>query len=149
MEITDTTMARFWSRVEKTPTCWLWIGWKTMSGYGGIKIKGKQYRAHRISLNIHGIETPEGLHVDHKCRVRRCVRPDHLRVVTRTVNVMENSEGVAAANVKKTHCPQGHEYRGSNLYVHHRARYCVACCRARTAEWRRRKLDAAKVPNAT
>ena len=55
--------------------------------------------------------------LDHTCRVRHCVNPHHLQDVTIRENVLR-SEGVAAINAKKTHCPKGHEYSGGNLRVY-------------------------------
>lgn len=72
----------FWSKVNKTDTCWLWTRARHEQGYGLLKvrIKGKYYkvRAHRISyLLAHGY-LPDELHILHSCDVPACVRPDHL-----------------------------------------------------------------------
>jgi len=75
----DATFAsRFWARVEKTGTCWLWKGSPTSSGYGKLKCgeRGLQ-QAHRIAWELTHGEIPEDKKVLHKCDVRLCVRPDH------------------------------------------------------------------------
>jgi hypothetical protein len=59
---------------------------------------------------------PDGLHLDHLCKVRNCVRPSHLEAVTPRENVMR-SDGVASLNARKTHCKRGHPFSGRNLYV--------------------------------
>jgi hypothetical protein len=77
---------RFWSKVRKTDTCWIWEGQNdgTASGYGRINAdteKGKPKRriaVHRISWELHHGKIPAGMLVCHKCDVPHCVRPDHL-----------------------------------------------------------------------
>lgn len=71
---------RFWSKVNKAETCWLWTGAKTDSGYGAIwdESQGIMARAHRISFMWAFGDVPEGVLVLHRCDVRSCIRPDHL-----------------------------------------------------------------------
>src|SRR6266550_5237942 len=70
---------RFWSKVEKTPTCWLWHGATLRDGYGQIKWDSKIVRAHRLAYaSVHGWPS---LDLDHLCRVRYCGNPDHLEEV--------------------------------------------------------------------
>jgi len=71
-------MKRFWEKVDKTDTCWLWQAGRHTDGYGMFKIAGKQRRAHRVSWEMHNGTIPEGLGVLHKCDVRNCVNPEHL-----------------------------------------------------------------------
>lgn len=78
--------ARFWERVKKTETCWLWTGMKNEKGYGEIRIKYRTVFAHRLSFALHFGETPEGLCVLHRCDQPSCVRPDHLFLGTRKQN---------------------------------------------------------------
>lgn len=79
---------RFWCNVDKSGAdgCWLWLGKPTNKGYGTIKHNYKTHKAHRWSYEHHKGTIPEGLMVDHRCRVRLCVNPDHLRVVTAKQN---------------------------------------------------------------
>lgn len=79
--------ARYWSKVDKTDTCWLWTGALNNSGYGTIKINGVTVGAHRHGFELAGHTIPAELDLDHLCSVRRCVNPDHLEPVTRAENL--------------------------------------------------------------
>jgi len=78
---------RFWEKVEKTETCWLWKGGKSGPGYGMIWAGGRLAPAHRVSLMLAGTPVSSDLEVDHLCRVPLCVRPDHLEPVTHAENM--------------------------------------------------------------
>lgn len=131
---------RFWSKVEKGDGCWLWTG-ATDGGhrYGAFQYEGRVQRAHRVALALSGVTIPDGMDVDHLCRVTLCVRPDHLEVVTHRTNVLRG-DAPSSANVGKTHCPAGHPYDGANLYIipSTGGRACRACNRATGAERMRR-----------
>ena len=88
--------------------CWLWTGAKTGSGYGQIWL-GTVHRecAHRIAYEMFVGPIPEGYHVDHLCRNRACVRPDHLQAIP-------GKENVSQWNLEKTHCRNGHLYDDQN-----------------------------------
>ena len=124
-------LERFSERYVPEPNtgCWLWIGSidaRVSSGYG---LFGKNRRAHRVSWELHSGAIPDGLVVDHICRVRSCVNPDHLRIVTRAVNNVENSHGPSAKAKQVTHCPKGHPYAGENLHRQRAGRKCRTCHR--------------------
>lgn len=70
-----------------TSPCWLWTGRKSKGGYGGICIRGKEWRAHRLSYTVFVGEIPQGLVLDHLCRVHECVNPAHLEAVTNEENI--------------------------------------------------------------
>lgn len=76
---------RFWSKVEKTPTCWNWTG-ALNAGYGAVKRHGVQGPAHRFSYEMARGPIPAGMPLDHICRNRACVNPEHLRVATQKQN---------------------------------------------------------------
>lgn len=87
-----TTEERFWSKVDRTGECWLWTGACNSDHYGRFSHGGKLALPHRLSFEwAHG-EIPEGLHIDHRCGTRNCVRPDHLRLVTPAEN-QQNRRG--------------------------------------------------------
>lgn len=117
---------RFWSKVDLTLTCWLWIGVTNHRGYGQF---GKSGSAHRFAYELLVGPIPEGLELDHLCRVRACVRPDHLEAVTHQENLRRGDNHQRS----KTHCPQGHPYDEANTYRRpDGGRRCIACHR-RTA----------------
>lgn len=78
---------RFWDKVRLEPSgCWLWTA-NTNRGYGNFTVAGKTRKAHRISYQTFVGAIPDGLALDHLCRVRACVNPSHLEPVTWAENV--------------------------------------------------------------
>lgn len=112
--------------------CWLWLLSLDKDGYG----KSGDSRAHRVSYQAWNGEIPAGLVIDHKCRVRCCCNPAHLRAVTPSQNTMENSGGPALANSRKTHCPRGHQYDDANTRITVSGGNIHRACRACEAERR-------------
>jgi HNH endonuclease len=100
---------RFWEKVQKTDGCWLWTAHKDKQGYGRFGIAGTPNLAHRISYLWAIGPVPAGYELDHLCRVTSCVRPSHLEAVTRQEHNLRG-ENLVTANLRKTHCPRGHEY---------------------------------------
>lgn len=121
---------RFWPKVLKTETCWLWQGAVNAQGYGKIGLSGMRETraAHRVAYELCIGPIPEGLHIDHLCRVRNCVRPDHLEAVT----ILENNLRSSRCGV--THCPHGHEYTPENTILCKGSKVCRECKRQRSRE---------------
>lgn len=105
----------FWDRVEKTDTCWLWQGYIGPHGYGTVTIGTKTWRVHRYAYETLVGLISEGLTLDHLCRVRHCVNPEHLEPVEHRENTMRGV-GHTAQNAVKTHCKRGHEFNEENTY---------------------------------
>lgn len=135
----EATQARFWAKVEKKESCWNWTACR-VQGYGQFSIGGTRYRVHRISLALAGVAVPEELTVDHLCRNRACINPEHLEVVTNKVNALRGV-GSPALNARKTHCIHGHELSGSNLHIGSDGyRECRACGRAAWHKYKVRRV---------
>jgi len=106
-------------------------------GYTVLSLKGKTKLAHRIAYEILIGEIPKGLQLDHLCRNKRCYNPAHLEVVSNRENVVRGTAGDIQKS--RTHCPQGHEYKGYNLILYHNRRYCRTCTNERTKKYRRNR----------
>lgn len=126
---------------EPNSGCWIWLGqMNRRNGYGRVEAwvgSTKRYlRIHRVAYMAHKGPIAEGLVIDHICRNRLCVNPDHLRAVLPITNKMENSEWAPALNAMKTHCKRGHEFTADNTSVYRGRRTCRTCHRAKVARHR-------------
>lgn len=88
--------------VDKTDKCWLWRGGLSPKGYGTIRIKGKPYRAHRLSYELFK-GSPKDMKVLHTCDVPRCVNPAHLWLGTDTENIADRDAKGRAAKGETCH----------------------------------------------
>ncbi len=106
--------------------CWLWIGNTNEKGYGHFKFNEKTVKAHRYAYEHKKGKIPDGLELDHLCRVRCCINPSHLEAVTHKVNVQRGETGKYA---RSDLCLRGHSLFGDNLYIVPSTgkRQCRAC----------------------
>lgn len=112
--------------------CHRWTGYIQPNGYASHSINRKTTYIHRWAYEQAKGPIPDGLTIDHLCRTRHCVNPDHLEAVSVRTNVMRGVS-VTANNARKTQCPQGHPYSVDNTYVVPKTgwRQCRACQKAR------------------
>lgn len=139
--LSDSDRSRFDEKFERlgADECWLWMGALSGSGYGSFHLSGETYQAHRVAVSATGRAVPTWAVIDHTCRNRRCVNPQHLRAVDRRANVHENSSSPAHLNSLKTHCPRGHLLSGDNLVMDRGKRRCRSCKAAALREIRSRR----------
>ena len=122
------TLTRFWDKVEFTTDCWEWKASKISDGYGQFSLDNRNVYAHRFSYELYKGKIPDGMFIDHLCRNPSCVNPKHLEMVTNKENIIRgNHDNQGLHNKIKTHCPQGHPYSDSNLYICKNERYCRKC----------------------
>jgi hypothetical protein len=120
---------RLLSRIDITPDgCWQWIGFIDTAGYARLARPGKSNRAARAAWELLVGPIPDGLTIDHLCRNRGCVNPEHLEPVTMGENTYRGTS-FAAINRMKTSCPHGHPYDQENTYITAGRRRCRACIR--------------------
>lgn len=122
-------------KIEPEPMsgCWLWAGRVNACGYGTVQWHNRSCLAHRVvyQLLIGPIGKPT---LDHRCRVRPCVNPDHLRPATMKENVYApGSRNPANLYSKITHCPR----HGTPYFQAKRQRKCRECKR----EWERSRYE--------
>lgn len=126
---------RFWKKVQKTESCWLWIGAISGgTGYGSFMNRDQIHLgAHRFAYEALVGTIPSGMTIDHLCRVRRCVNPAHLEAVP-------IAENLRRARPILTHCPHGHAYTENNLrsVAEGQGRKCLTCHREWEYERRQR-----------
>ena len=137
-----TILDRFRSKYRETSNgCWVWFGSTNGVGYGEIRIKGKKVYAHRWSFEFFKkVSISTGMQIDHLCRNRSCVNPDHLEAVTAIENVRRGEACGPKPERMATHCSKGHLY-STNTYLRPdgRGRNCVQCVRNRSREYQRKK----------
>lgn len=152
IELVDRRLpVRFWAKVvvwqhtQFPGECWTWRGSLDPAGYGQTSRRSQILKAHRRAWEALVGPIPDGLHLDHLCRNRACVRPAHLEPVTCRENVLRGI-GPSARNARKTRCASGHRLSGSNLRITNRGgRECVDCRRA----WNRKTMRRKRARNRT
>ena len=141
---TQPAVRRFFHHVVIGPPgkCWLWLGNANKKGYGKFYYKGRKVYAHRFSWAIVNGEPSDGLVSDHLCRNHSCVNPDHIEMVSQSVNVLRGNSPIVSStrNRNGDHCRNGHllstagtVYRGPK-YGH----CCRQCVRLRDVRAKRK-----------
>lgn len=131
---------RFWPKVDASGDCWEWTAGRHTNGYALFRSANSNL-AHRWVWTTLVGPIPEGLNIDHLCRNRICVNPDHLEVVEPAVNTMRGT-GLMAMNARKTHCKRGHEFIQANIRPTAKGgRSCLTCAREKGAAIQERRRD--------
>lgn len=120
-------VVRFWAKVNKTETCWLWTAATGGDGhavfYDGMRVRSAAQFLYELEVGPVG----DGNQLVRTCDVTSCVRPDHMQPVSRAEFLnLKRLERV------KSECPKGHEYTPANTFYAGGGRRCLACDRART-----------------
>lgn len=112
------------TRIDPATGCHHWVGPTYRRGYGEFYSEGARYAAHRVAYTWWRGPIPDGLVIDHLCRIPGCVNPEHLEAVTNAENVRRGARGEL-----KTHCVNGHPLTPDNLYPTPGRRACKTCGR--------------------
>jgi hypothetical protein len=140
---TKTSLERFMEKIDFSGDCWTWTAAKTPAGYAIFYFNG-HVAGHRWAYEQFAGPIPEGLVLDHLCRNRACVNPDHLEPVTNRENLLRGV-GPSADCARRTHCPQNHPYDEANTARGSRGeRKCRTCNRERNRTWRERNRATAE-----
>lgn len=127
--MTERELVRFFSKVEHSlDGCWAWTGNQNGRGYGYFYVTGLRGSrlAHRVAYEHFVGPIPEGLQIDHLCRVRHCVNPEHMEVVTNRENTLRGRAGEHYS--LRTHCKNGHPFTAENTQLRSDAgRRCLTC----------------------
>ena len=142
---------RLMAKVSMEPNsgCWLWLGADNGNGYGVIGL-GRDSDgialAHRVAYELFRGPIPDGFEPDHTCRVRCCINPWHLEIVTHAENVRRGLAG--KYQCERTHCPSGHPYSPENTTLYRGRRRCKTCDRLSSsrAYHHKKALSAASQP---
>ena len=121
---------KFWRYVEPEPTsgCWIWIGARSTAGYAMMVWDKRLNYVHRLVMNL-----PKAT-IYHLCRVRSCVNPQHLEVVTRKENILRGI-GPSAINARRVICKNGHKFTTENTYITPQNERACRKCKQQRKKW--------------
>ena len=152
-EFDESAIRRFKERIMPEPMsgCILWLGEIDPNGYGTHNRRSKTFKAHKFSYELYKGPVPKGLELDHLCRVRSCVNPDHLEPVTKAENI-RRSHKFPRLNKTATQCAYGHSYLDDTVKLrfdgrNKGGRRCLICTKIQNkkrSEKRTEMRDAAR-----
>jgi hypothetical protein len=133
--VPEKTWQRFWAKVvEEDNGCLVWTGATKPNGYGCFARLGRAYHPHRLSYEWLVGPIPDGKEIDHLCRNKACVNPEHLEAVTHLENIRRYHAG-------KTHCKNGHELVGDNALPQKKGSTICRTCYQLSLDRRREKYQ--------
>jgi len=116
--------------------CWNWKLWISPLGYGQISFKDKTELVHRVSFQVFIGKIKKNLEINHICRNRKCINPEHLETVSHRENLLKG-DTIAAKNDQKTHCLNGHKFTPENTCINPSGeRSCRICKNRRQRSYR-------------
>lgn len=132
-DIQEAWQACLANRIVTANGCWEYGGARNNKGYGRCMYGQKEVSVHRLSaaINLH-LDLESGIQALHRCDNPPCFNPEHLFTGTQSDNVRDCVKKGRQKEIKKTHCPQGHPYRGANLRIRNNGkRVCRTCANER------------------
>jgi hypothetical protein len=136
MELNATAEQRFWAKVKKTRSHWLWTGAVGRDGYGNFWGGPRWLRAHRVSYFLEHGWIDESLPIDHICKTTLCVKPVHLRITSWRENTV-SANSMSGRYARRTLCKNGHPLTPTNYKPPRRV--CLVCRRSGRTRARRLK----------
>jgi len=150
--LSESELARFKAKADRPGLtgCVNWLGTHRPQGYGVFAMKRgnkwQTYYSHRVAWIIAGRPLESGKVIDHLCRNRSCINPDHLELVLQSVNIGRGNHAASQARraEKRTHCVHGHKYTKDNTYmcIKRNVRQCRECGRKRALARYHQKKEA-------